>query len=83
MKKNNKKSELVSIGKLANLSGLRASTIKFYTEIGILSFEQKEEGLRRHYDKTEAIERLNEIQKLKEEERLTIEEVKKHFKVTK
>ena len=79
MKKNKKNSELVSIGELAKLSGLRSSTIKFYTEIGILSFKQKEEGLRRRYGRTEALDRIKEIKELKEK-RKTIEEIIKKLK---
>ena len=82
MKKNKKNSELVSIGELAKMSGLRSSTIKYYTEIGILLFKQKDDGLRRHYDRTEALDRIKEIKELKEK-RKTIEEIKEHFKPTK
>lgn len=80
MAKSKKKSELISIGELANLSGLRSSTIKFYTEQGLLTFNQEEEGLRRHYDKAGAMERLKEIEKLKKDKRLTIKEIIKCFK---
>lgn len=80
MKKNSKKSDFISIGELAKLSGLRSSTIKFYTEVRLLSFKQQEEGLRRYYDKAGAMERLKEIEKLKKEKRLTIKEIIKYFK---
>ena len=80
MVKIKKKGELISIGKLANLSGLRASTIKFYTEQGLLPYKQQEEGLMRRYDKAEAMQRLKEIKELKEEKRLTMKEIKKYFK---
>ena len=83
MKKDKKNSELVSIGELAKISGLRSSTIKYYTEIGILPFKQEEEGLRRHYNKAKATKQLKEIKELQEEKRLTIEEIKEHFKSTK
>lgn len=80
MAKSKKKSDLVSIGELASLSGLRASTIKFYTEQGLLPYKQQEEGLRRLYDKAEAMHRLKEIKELQEVKRRTIEEIKKQFK---
>ncbi|MEI3406185.1 MAG: MerR family transcriptional regulator [Christensenellales bacterium] len=36
-------STYVSIGELARLTGCRYSTLKFYTEEGMLPFEQPEE----------------------------------------
>lgn len=80
MKKSKKNSEYLKIGRLAELSNTRASTIKYYTEIGILPFEQGGEKLARHYHKTSSLKRLKKIKKLQEEDRLTIEEIKKQFK---
>ena len=40
-------SDYVSIGELARLTGCRYSTLKFYTEEGMLPFEQPEENLTR------------------------------------
>ena len=36
-------SEYVSIGELVRITGFRYSTLKFYTEEGMLPFEQAEE----------------------------------------
>ncbi len=69
---------LVKIGELSKLSGFRYSTIKYYTEVGILPYEQQDTHLARRYDKAQALERLKEIQALKDK-RLTIEEIIKHF----
>lgn len=66
---NTKKSNddtILSIGELAKVSGLRQSTLKFYSEIGILPFSQDGERLIRKYKKDEALNRLEEIRKLKE-----------------
>ena len=41
--------EYVTIGELARLTGVRYSTLKFYTEEGLLNFEQAEENLTRRY----------------------------------
>ena len=74
---NTKKSNddiILSIGELAKVSGVRQSTLKYYTEIGILPFEQAGERLIRKYKKDEALKRLEEIKKLKEE-RMTIKEI--------
>ena len=39
------KSEYVTIGELVRLTDVRYSTLKFYTEEGMLSFEQSGENL--------------------------------------
>jgi DNA-binding transcriptional MerR regulator len=78
---NTKKSNddiILSIGELAKVSGVRQSTLKYYTEIGILPFNQDGERLLRKYNKNEALNRLEEINKLKEK-RLTIREIAEHF----
>jgi len=81
---NTKKSNddnILSIGELAKVSGVRQSTLKFYTEIGILPFSQDGERLIRRYKKDESLKRLDEIMKLKER-RMTIKEITGHFKST-
>ncbi|MDR2587222.1 MAG: helix-turn-helix domain-containing protein [Coriobacteriales bacterium] len=60
-------SELVTIGELVRLTGVRYSTLKFYTEEGMLPFEQAEENLTRRYRRTEAIEQIALIKSLKTE----------------
>ena len=69
-----KDDNILSIGELAKISGYRQSTLKFYTEIGILPFSQNGERLIRKYKKDEALKRLEEIKKLKEK-RMTIKEI--------
>ncbi|GAI57416.1 unnamed protein product, partial [marine sediment metagenome] len=56
----------LTIGKLAGVSGVRQTTIKYYTEIGILPFSQGGEKLIRKFNEEEALKRLEEIKKLKE-----------------
>jgi len=68
-------SEYVTIGELVRLTGTRYSTLKFYTEEGMLSFEQAEENLTRRYKRAEAIEWIDLIKKLKSEG-LTILQIK-------
>ena len=41
--------EYVTIGELVRLTDVRYSTLKFYTEQGLLPFEQAEENLTRRY----------------------------------
>jgi DNA-binding transcriptional MerR regulator len=77
-KKNIEKDEVLTIGELAEVSGVRLTTLKYYTEIGILPFNQDGEKLTRKYNKEEALERLEKIKELKEK-RLTIKEIINHF----
>jgi DNA-binding transcriptional MerR regulator len=69
-------SEYVSIGELVRLTNSRYSTLKFYTEEGMLPFEQEEENLTRRFPREEAIKRIEEIQSLKKQG-YSITEIKK------
>jgi DNA-binding transcriptional MerR regulator len=60
-------SEYVTIGELVRLTGVRYSTLKFYTEEGMLAFEQPEMNLTRRYKRIETIERIALIKRLKED----------------
>ena len=58
-------SEFVTIGELVRLTGARYSTLKFYTEEGMLPFCQPESNLTRRYRRVETMERLERIGELK------------------
>lgn len=58
-------SEYVTIGELARITNSRYSTLKFYTEEGMLNFEQEEEKLTRRFKREEAVKRIEEIKDLK------------------
>lgn len=75
---NTENNNFLTIGKLAEASGIRQTTIKYYTEIGILPFSQDGERLTRKYKEKEALERLKKIKELREK-RLTIKEIIDHF----
>ncbi|PKP57897.1 MerR family DNA-binding transcriptional regulator [Candidatus Atribacteria bacterium HGW-Atribacteria-1] len=77
-KKTSEKNEVLTIGELAEVSGTRLTTLKYYTELGILPFNQAEKRLTRKYTEDEALERLKKIKELKEK-RLTIKEIVDHF----
>jgi len=77
-KKTSEKNNILTIGELAEVSGTRLTTLKYYTELGILPFNQVEKRLTRKYKKGEALERLEKIKELKEK-RLTIKEIIEHF----
>ena len=67
--------EYVSIGELARLTDVRYSTLKFYTEEGMLPFVQAGENLTRRYKREESVERVRQIKTLRQEGR-TIPEIK-------
>lgn len=77
-KKTSEKNNILTIGELAEVSGVRQTTLKYYTELEILPFSQEGERLTRKYKKEEALERLEKIKELKEK-RLTIKEMVEHF----
>ncbi len=54
-------SEYVTIGELVRLSGSRYSTLKYYTEIGLIPFEQADSGLTRRYRREDSLERIAKI----------------------
>lgn len=58
-------SEYVTIGELVRLTGSRYSTLKYYTEEGMLPFEQEEEKLTRRYRREESVMRVEYIRKLR------------------
>jgi len=60
-------SEYVTIGELVRITANRYSTLKFYTEEGMLPFEQEEENLTRRYKREETVKRIEEIKRLKSE----------------
>ncbi|WMT39607.1 helix-turn-helix domain-containing protein [Paenibacillus sp. D2_2] len=58
-------SEFVSIGELVRLTDSRYSTLKFYTEEGMLPFEQAEENLTRRYKREDTVALILMIKELK------------------
>ncbi len=76
--KTTEKNNTLTIGELAEVSGTRLTTLKYYTELGILPFNQAEKRLTRKYKEGEALERLEKIKELKKK-RLTIKEIVEHF----
>jgi DNA-binding transcriptional MerR regulator len=58
-------SQFVSIGELVRITDSRYSTLKHYTEEGMLPFEQAEENLTRRYRREETVARILYIKELK------------------
>lgn len=59
--KKTKPEETLIISKFAELNNVRYSTIKYYSELGLLPYEQKGGRLARYYPVKEASKRLKEI----------------------
>ena len=59
--------EYVTIGELARLTDARYSTLKFYTEEGMLPFHQEGEKRVRRYHREESIRQLQRIRQMREE----------------
>lgn len=61
-----RQAEYVTIGELVRLTDVRYSTLKFYTEQGLLPFEQAEQNLTRRYRREESVERIELLRRLRE-----------------
>ena len=59
--------EYVTIGELVRLTDVRYSTLKYYTEEGLLSFEQAEENLTRRYKREKSMAQIQKIKELRQE----------------
>ena len=59
--------EYVTIGELARLTDVRYSTLKFYTEEGMIPFQQPAKNLTRRYKREEAVARILGIKKMRAE----------------
>jgi len=73
-----KKMDYLKMSELAELCGVRYSTIKYYGELGLLPYEQKGKRLAKYYPATEASHRVKAILKLREQGR-SVPEVISHF----
>ena len=72
-------SEYVTIGELVRLTDVRYSTLKYYTEEGLLPFEQAEENLPRRYKREESVAQIQKIKELRQEGK-SIAEIKEILK---
>jgi DNA-binding transcriptional MerR regulator len=61
-----KQKDFLKMSELAELCGVRYSTIKFYSELGLLPYEQQGDRLAKYYPAKEASQRVKEILRLRE-----------------
>ena len=73
-----KQREFLKLSELAELCGVRYSTIKYYSELGLLPFEQQGKRLAKYYPAKEASKRVKEILKLRDKGQ-TIPDIINHF----
>lgn len=59
-------SEYVTIGELVRLTNVRYSTLKYYTEEGMLPFEQAEANLTRRYKREQSMAQIQKIKNLRQ-----------------
>ena len=71
-------SEYVSIGELVRITGVRYSTLKYYTEEGIRPFEQAEETPPRRFPRENAVRQIERIRSLRLQG-LSIPEIKERL----
>ena len=74
-----RQAEYVTIGELVRLTDVRYSTLKFYTEEGMLPFEQAGENLTRRYRREESLARIAHIRRLRKEGK-SVPEIKELLK---
>ncbi len=74
-----KQREFLKLAELAELAGVRYSTIKYYSELGLLPYEQRGDRLAKYYPRAEATRRLKEILKLRKQGK-TLTDIISHFK---
>jgi len=70
--------EYLRKNELAKVSGVRPSSIKYYSEVGLLPYSQEGFKLHRVYNRQEALERLKDIRALKRKG-YSIEQIKETF----
>ena len=71
-------SEYVSIGELVRITGVRYSTLKYYTEEGMLPFEPAEENLTRRFPRENAVRQIERIRSFRLQG-LSIPEIKERL----
>jgi DNA-binding transcriptional MerR regulator len=73
-----KKLDFLKMSELAELCGVRYSTVKYYSELALLPYEQKGKRLAKYYPRIEASNRLKAIRKLRQQGK-TIPEIINYF----
>jgi len=75
----NENKKLLKIGELAKQTTELVSTIRYWTSEGLLEIKEFSQGGYQLFDPS-MVDRVKQIRKLQNEERLTIAEIKKELK---
>ena len=75
-----KEMEYIRQTELAELTGVRASTIKYYSELGLIPYKQDGERLSKRYDREESIKRVQEILELRKQGKSIAEIIEYYIK---
>lgn len=70
--------EYIKLSELAELNGVRYSTVKYYSELGLLPYEQQGKRLAKKYNREVASNRLKEILTLREQGK-SVPDIINHF----
>ena len=68
-------SELLKIGKMAELAGVRQSTIRYYTDIGLVKVADTTSGGQKLYDSEDTLKRIQIVKKIGRQ-RLSLDTIK-------
>lgn len=75
-----KQLEFIRQTELAELNGVRPSTVKYYSELGLLPYKQHGERLSKFYHKEDSSKRLQEILELKKQGKSITEIISNYIK---
>ena len=69
---------LLKIGEIAQVSGDNQTTVRYYTEVGLLQVVDHTQGGYRLYDREDTVERLKTIQQVNET-RVSLAQIKEQI----
>lgn len=75
-----KNEEYIRQSELAELNDIRPSTVKYYSELGLLPYKQQAEGLSKFYHREDSSKRLKEILELKKQGKTVTEIISYYIK---
>lgn len=67
--------DLVKIGKMAEIAGVRQSTIRYYTDIGLVKVADHTSGGQKLYDPEDTLKRVQIVKKIGRQ-RLSLDTIK-------
>ena len=68
-------SELLKIGEMAKIAGVRQSTLRYYTDIGLIKVADYTPGRQKLFDKEDTLKRIQIVKKISRQ-KLSLETIK-------